>query len=1242
MDRSVKKSVLFLFISIIFFGLSSVTNRIASPDRDVQNFISKTENKLAEIIAGYDSLIANREIIDDLIEEGLNSKYFDELLRKPYVFLIYRKNKLIFWNSNHVVPQFFLVTALDEGSNAIRLANGFYEISKSQGLYKGEEVTFFRLLLIKSNYSVENNYLKNRFNPIFELPDFVEINLNQTETSLPVNGKSGKLLFYLSINEPLVNGLPDYPRISTLIIAFIFLFLAIYFLAKYVVVGFNPWAALAFLIIVFGNVRWLMLMYDYPSEFYDLNLFNPQLYASSTINKSLGDLVINLILIFGVVYFFFRNIGFKRFKVKTPALKYGLAFLIYLGIFFFSQFIGVLFRSLLLDSKISFDFNDFLSLNHYSFIGLLCLSLALLGFLLMVIKMIRLVNEFKISKRNLLYLAFISVLIYSAYLFIENNERVNLLSAICVFGLVIFIQRVVLENYSLTSISNWMMVVFIVAVWSSLNLHHFNGINDMEKKKALARKLSIERDLVTEYLFVDIQEKIFNDLFIRNYFRQPFISTPAIVERIRTKYFTGFFSKYDVNIYTLNKEGMHIRSGSEEYLDLLSDDLVESAQQTISDYLYYIPKPSGSYAYISNLPIIYRSKLIGSVVLELVPKTYSKANLYPELLLEEMVKPPKELEKYSYGLYSNELLIKKMGGYPYKLKYSFEDSPLNKDFVEVHEADLVHLVYKADMHKRVVITGQLAGFIQPVSLFSYLFCIFLLFTLLVQIVRTILRSYQQGDFFENILSISLKDRIQFSMIFIIVFSFFIIGYVTISHFVAEYSSYHEDRLTRKKSAIISAIEYILKEDSSILTSNLNPSGRRPESPIDLVALSDINAMDINIYDLEGKIINTSQPEIFEKELLSQLIDPEAFKSLVINKKALYTQNEVIGNLMYLAIYAPIRDNLGKLVGYLNLPYFAREKEFNREISSLLVALINVYVLLLVIGGFLAYLLSDSITKSFEVISEKLKLVQLGKKNEPIEWKSKDEIGGLVAEYNKMISELEKSAGLLAKSERESAWREMAKQIAHEIKNPLTPMKLSIQHLQRAMAEGDPKAHELAKRVSATLIEQIDNLEHIANEFSSFATMPRAQNEEVILSEVIQSVVDLFGEEKNLDIEFDSSGSNHLVFADKNQLLSAFNNLVKNASQAIPDERTGKIHIKITSDDGMITTLVKDNGIGISEEQKNKVFVPNFTTKSGGTGLGLALTRQIIENAKGKIWFESEVGSGTTFFVQLPTHKGIST
>ncbi len=238
----------------------------------------------------------------------------------------------------------------------------------------------------------------------------------------------------------------------------------------------------------------------------------------------------------------------------------------------------------------------------------------------------------------------------------------------------------------------------------------------------------------------------------------------------------------------------------------------------------------------------------------------------------------------------------------------------------------------------------------------------------------------------------------------------------------------------------------------------------------------------------------------------------------------------------------------------------------------------------------------------------------------------------------MLDELEKSAGLLARSEREGAWREMAKQVAHEIKNPLTPMKLSIQHLQRALKDNIPDVKELTEKISQRLIEQIENLSNIATAFSDFAKMPQGNFIHLDIIPILSSTVELFQESEQIEIKFQYPENICLVNGDKEQLMRVFTNIIKNAIQAIPENQEGIIDILLEDNQTNFLISIKDNGVGIAEEKRNHIFEPNFTTKSSGSGLGLAISKNIIERMSGKIWFESTLNSFTTFYIEIPSVK----
>jgi nitrogen fixation/metabolism regulation signal transduction histidine kinase len=389
-----------------------------------------------------------------------------------------------------------------------------------------------------------------------------------------------------------------------------------------------------------------------------------------------------------------------------------------------------------------------------------------------------------------------------------------------------------------------------------------------------------------------------------------------------------------------------------------------------------------------------------------------------------------------------------------------------------------------------------------------------------------------------------------------------------------------------------------------------------------------------VYSTKGDLLQSSQPEIFKQNLVSKKMDENAYYNLFIKSKSKYVHDENIGKLSFLSAYQPFRSN-GKVLGYFNFPYYGKQKSFREDISYFLVALVNVYVLFLIAAALLAVFLSRSITNSLTLISENIRNVQFGKKNQEIKWKNDDEIGLLVKQYNLMLAELEKSAELLGKSEREGAWREMAKQVAHEIKNPLTPMKLSIQHLQRALNDDAADVKELTQKISVRLIEQINNLSNIATAFSDFAKMPQGSFDAIDIEPILHSAVELFRESENVIINLNYVSKKYLVNGDKEQLMRVFINIIKNATQAVPENTTGIIDINIEEKNDQYIISFKDNGVGIPEEKREHIFEPNFTTKNSGTGLGLAISKNIIERMNGSIWFDSEVNEYAVFYIQLP-------
>ena len=477
------------------------------------------------------------------------------------------------------------------------------------------------------------------------------------------------------------------------------------------------------------------------------------------------------------------------------------------------------------------------------------------------------------------------------------------------------------------------------------------------------------------------------------------------------------------------------------------------------------------------------------------------------------------------------------------------------------------------------------------------------------------------------LNITLRGRIFFSMLLIIGVSFFLTGTISFYHFKQENESYHEERLRRKEFAILEAINFFLRDQE--ITDNTDSIVKMFDNKV--CELSQINGLDINIYGLNGNLLIASTPSLHEDSIIPVKIDYELMERLYKTADQVLTRPKT-DSLQFLSSFDFIRNVNGKPVAIVNLPYFDSEDIGREDLEEFLWRLSEIYFLLFIAAGFLAFFLSNYITGSLHTIAEHIKNTRINDANKPLEWRFNDEIGALVKEYNRMLEELRKSAIKLAETERETAWREMAKQVAHEIKNPLTPMRLNVQYLAKSLKVDEP---EKLAEFSQSMIDQIDTLSSIASAFSRFASMPELKLEGFPIEVLIKRVTSLYPQSS---VSFSSENNGLAIYADPEQLIRVMNNLINNALQAVPKERKAKVEVEISKVGEEVLIAVSDNGEGIPEERQQKIFEPRFTTKSKGMGLGLALVKRIIDSFKGRIEFQTEIQVGTTFRVYLPLYR----
>ena len=482
----------------------------------------------------------------------------------------------------------------------------------------------------------------------------------------------------------------------------------------------------------------------------------------------------------------------------------------------------------------------------------------------------------------------------------------------------------------------------------------------------------------------------------------------------------------------------------------------------------------------------------------------------------------------------------------------------------------------------------------------------------------------------NLRKLSLSNRIFIAMILLVLFASVLIAAVAIYQYSEETKDYHTQRLERKEKNIKSHINFIIRgrENTYVVNTENVPLIFKEK----IYEIADIHNIQINLYDLEGTLLKSSKASLIQ-DSIPKCLSAEILNSLLDSAERRYVEKRVEKDKIYQSSYTYITDQKFKPLAILNLPYLEDDDFLAKELNEFLERLGYVYLLVLITGIIIAFLLSKYITKSLKTISDKINATRLEKQNEKIQINdTSEEISVLVNSYNSMIDELEESAVKLATGEREAAWREMAKQVAHEIKNPLTPMRLSVQNFQRKFDPSDPNIDKKVDEYTKTLIQQIDTMSSIASAFSNFAKMPAQQSETLNVVKIVKLALDIFNEKY---IVFQSTEKEIIANFDRTQLIRVITNLVKNGIQAMPDGQTPKIEVHVSSTKEDVKILITDNGVGVSELNRDQVFEPKFTTKSSGMGLGLPMVKNIVEAYNGTITFTTEENVGTTFNVTFP-------
>ena len=1218
MNIRYKNIILFLLFFLVALAFDYYVNHIHKykiEDKDIEQVLHNKEKNVKKKL---------NYLSQSLSGDANKGKYdlFSEIQPKEedgVSFFVFRNDSLIHWTNNSI-PVNEIRTS---GTNYFdKIGNGwYYAHTQTQNNY-----LVVGLILVKKDFSYKNEFINDGFQEDFDLPADLKISKKKNEGVLIHNSK-GDFLF--SISKEYYDKTPSvllYLITSLYLLSLVFLVLFVFSEFRRIE---NQRKKITWMVVSLGFLivlRWIMIAFKFPESIYKLEVFDPAYYASSSILPSLGDFLIDLLFAWIVL-----RIA-RQFLSRPPRINYSSKYLysflfIFLNVVFFFLF-HYLFETLIFNSNISLAFYRFLDLTIYSFAGFfICLLLFTIYFLWIDF----LHNKTSFLSLKEILILFVPVSLIVGFVFHYFIHELGLFSILFFYvsNLIVILIRFTNRNYNY---SRYISIIFISVLFGVTFIQHHSNQKEQQKRKVLITNLEYERDRVGEMMLQEKEEKIKSDRKMNQLMMNPLENEEKILNYLQNQYFNDYFRKYNLQISVCSPyDSLEVNYEYENRINVYHcysffNDLINDEGVPLpGSNFYFLDNLNGRISYLGPLKFYETDSLREhSLFIALDSKISATQFGYPELLLDESLINSGPLSNYSYAKYKNNELVRKSGEYlfPMRLNFSFdEDEPYS--FVD-HKG-YNHLLYKVNDDSLIVISKPKNSFLDNLAQFSYLFAFFYIGFIIYAFISNFPRNITRFNY-------NFKNKITLSMVLLLFLSMIAVGAGTLFYTTQQFQEKQKETIEEKLQSILVELRDKLGNEPALdqrYSEYLNHL---------LIKFSNVFYVDMNLYDLEGNLIASSREQVFEKALMGRKINPEAYHQLAGENERRFIHTESIGDLDYQSAYVPFYNNYNEVLAYLNLPYFKRQKTLRKDIYTVIMVMVNIYVFLIILGSVVAVLVSNNITKPLNLIRKKIGKIGLDKRNEKIDYESHDEIGALINEYNRMIEQLEENARVMAQTERESAWREMAKQIAHEIKNPLTPMKLKVQYLKRAWEDNVSDFDERVQKFSDAMINQINTLSGIATEFSNFAKMPRAQNQQLLLEEEMDQAIHML--EHTRDIKFSRNWpqeESFPVYADKDQISRVLGNLLKNATQAIPKDRKGFIEIDIQKRNQKIVASIADNGRGINEELSEKLFQPNFTTKSSGMGMGLAISKNIVEDLGGRIWFEKREAGGAIFYIELPVY-----
>ena len=1180
---------------------------------------------------------------EDLVKVvTLVSKFKDTTfshLKTPTIhpYFIFKNGQLVFWSDHRFVPDYRLV----EGNfrlKSVSTMQGKFLVNKRLVIDIPDNFEVFSMVVLYRQFESQSNHLKTEYNPTIFTSDPQQVNTSPVAaTHLNMYALSKEFLF--SVTPSKVDNLKNQiiPENVILLGLLSMFFLVIYLLSWIWVLNKTHRYGRSLLLLMgyFTMFRVIMLYYNIPFIFFEFDLFNPKFYNSSIMAPSLGDFILNLIVII-ILLVYLVNYYYKMkqyfWLLHLPdKIKKVLSVVIVIFSFigfqsFYRQLLNIYAKSTYqLDISMSVDFLD-KSLKLSALVAFVLISV--IYFLVTHLLINLLIKLNRRETRWTTYALLIGFLIWEIFAIVTLNENIFLWFIHVFFiGMLLFTK---LPKYFYTFRYQTSIYFFasalICAGVGTYVVYNQTVRKDFVQKQRFGKKFLSENDEIGEFKLSKANLDISKDSMVKVLIKSALLPRERVQEYIRKTLLDSYFDYYDTEVSVFDVNGKSL----DNVIDALSFQAYEDQYktpkfQTGYSNIFFINDISNSYQkqYIDFIPLLNKAnKSAGYIIIELQKRSDA---IRDASFLDSPTSGEEQLEaaSYSYAVYENAKIIKTGGkNYNYERKMPIslvEGKQISEEGITDNGFNHVSTLNKNG--RKIVISSEKISLPTIYSNFSFLFLtlvITVIFVVLIYAIRYGLSNLNVN--FATKIQIYLNIAFLLPLILVVGITLKIIGTKLSESQKQSYISQTENI----GISLLPAVDRFVqgKMSKQFLTDTLKNISTNAKKYV-------------SIFDVSGRLLATNKELSYETGIISPYLNPEAYIRIVEEKEHNAIIPETIGSLDFMSSYVGINGNDGKLAGVINISFYDSKVSNEQEISAVIGSLLNTFTTIFLGLLILSYFASNVLTVPLRLITNKLRKIDLSKPNEPLAWRSDDEIGVLIKAYNDMLIKLDESKIALADTTKQSAWQQMAKQVVHEIKNPLTPMKLSLQLLQHKLSRGATIDTAQIKDQIESLTGQIDNLSYIANSFSDFARLPVPKREIFDFIYEVNKVVNLYSEDSKIILSKDVPQKPVTVWGDRQLTGNIINNLLMNAIQSVPFERKPNIKIKVEINTETVTFSITDNGTGVLKENASKIFMLDFSTKDEGTGVGLALAKWVVDNSKGIIWFDTEQNIGSTFYFTLP-------